>query len=139
MSGFEYRVNGGSPVDVGNVLRSILNALSPSTTYLFEVRSYDREGIRSRWVPVTGETPEAPAAPPVPTGLVVTGFTSSSISVTCDDMDVEPPAAPASFTAVAQSDTEILLEVLDVSPPAAPSSFTATAQSDTEIELVVTD
>jgi hypothetical protein len=88
-----------------------------------------------------GDVPE-PELPPIPTGLEVTDFSSSTISVTCDDMDAEAPAAPLSFTAVAQSGTTVLLAVLDEpppDPPDAPASFTAVAQSDTEILLDVTD
>jgi hypothetical protein len=69
--GFEYRVNGGPPVDVGAVLQAIVSTLSPGTSYLFEVRSYDRVGIRSVWVPVVGVTEGGPG--PSLSGFAVAG------------------------------------------------------------------
>jgi len=65
VAGYEYRINGGTAVDVGNVLTTIVSALSPDTSYDFEVRSYDAAGNRSAWSSiVAGVTDPAPPAVP---------------------------------------------------------------------------
>ncbi len=73
VAGYEYRVNGGSPVDAGNVLLASVTGLTSDTSYNFEVRSYDLAGNRSAWSPVV-------AASTLPTFRVA------------DIMDVEPNA-----------------------------------------------
>ena len=50
--GYEYRINGGTPVDVGDVLTIPVTGLSPSTEYDFEVRKRDDAGNYSAWSPV---------------------------------------------------------------------------------------
>lgn len=55
--GYQYRVDGGSPIDVGTDLDATVTGLTPDTTYLFEVRSYF-SGIYSDWVDVTESTPD---------------------------------------------------------------------------------
>lgn len=49
--GYEYRIDGGSPVDVGlpDPLTFIVDGLESSTEYDFEVRGYDAEGNRTPW------------------------------------------------------------------------------------------
>jgi chitodextrinase len=49
VSGFRVRIDGGTPVDVGNVLEYEVLGLSPATTYSFEVQSYDNAGNFSAW------------------------------------------------------------------------------------------
>lgn len=56
ITGYEVRVNGGSPIDVGNVLEYLVSALSPDTEYDFEVRSYTDTGARSEWSAVVSAT-----------------------------------------------------------------------------------
>jgi lysophospholipase L1-like esterase len=71
VTGYEYRVNGGSAVDVGNVLATPVTGLSASTTYTFQVRAYDAAGNRSAYSStVSGTTPAAPDSPDDITGLV---------------------------------------------------------------------
>lgn len=48
VEGYEVRVDGGAPVDVGNVLTYTLSALTPGTTYEVEVRAYG-EWDESDW------------------------------------------------------------------------------------------
>lgn len=55
-AGYQYRVDGGSPVDAGNVLTATVGSLTPETTYEFEVRAY-LEGTFSDWVSVEETTP----------------------------------------------------------------------------------
>lgn len=58
VAGYEYRIDGGPAVDVGNVLSHLVTGLTPSTAYDFEIRSYDGAGNRSGWSspPVTETT-----------------------------------------------------------------------------------
>jgi lysophospholipase L1-like esterase len=49
IAGYEYRVDGGEPVDVGDVLTTIVAGLQSGTEYDFEVRSYNDVGLRSPW------------------------------------------------------------------------------------------
>lgn len=59
IAGYEYRVNGGTAVDVGNVLLTTVSGLTPDTDYEFEVRSYDDSGNRSAWSAVVSARTEA--------------------------------------------------------------------------------
>jgi hypothetical protein len=56
VAGYEIRVNGGSPLDVGNVLSFLETGLSPLTLYNFELRSYDEAGNRSDWTAIVSAT-----------------------------------------------------------------------------------
>jgi len=47
VTGYEYRLNAGSWVDVGNVLTTNINARTPGSTDTFEVRAYDAAGNKS--------------------------------------------------------------------------------------------
>lgn len=47
VTGYEYRLNGGSWVSVGNVLTTNITGRTPSSTDTFEVRAYDAAGNRS--------------------------------------------------------------------------------------------
>lgn len=49
ISGYEYRIGVGSPVNVGNVLTANVTGLTAATVYDFQVRSYDNLGLRSAW------------------------------------------------------------------------------------------
>lgn len=48
-AGYEYRKDGGSPIDVGNTLTTTVTGLVIDTEYTFEVRAYDDVGNRSAW------------------------------------------------------------------------------------------
>lgn len=66
IAGYEYRKDGGSPVDVGNVLSKLVTGLTADTDYAFEVRAYDHGGNRSPWataIPSPVHTPAGPASP----------------------------------------------------------------------------
>ena len=54
-AGYEYRIDGGTPVDVGNVTSTVVTGLDPDTSYLFEVRAY-LSGDFSAWADVTTST-----------------------------------------------------------------------------------
>jgi chitodextrinase len=49
VTGYEYRINGGASVDVGNVLTTSITGLSASTSYDLQVRAYDGAGAFSAW------------------------------------------------------------------------------------------
>lgn len=53
--GYQYRVNGGSPVDVGSNLSAIVSGLTPATSYNFEIRSYNAERHYSPWSAVVSK------------------------------------------------------------------------------------
>ena len=47
VTGYEYRLNAGSWVDLGNVLTTNISARTPGATDTFEVRAYDAAGNRA--------------------------------------------------------------------------------------------
>jgi lysophospholipase L1-like esterase len=51
-SGYEIRVDGGTPIDVGNVLAYLALSLTPGVEHDFEGRSYDENGVRSGWTTI---------------------------------------------------------------------------------------
>lgn len=66
VSGYEYRLDGGSAVDVGDVLTKALTGLTPTTEYDAEVRAYDSSGastVYSAWSNVKTFTTDSPVAP----------------------------------------------------------------------------
>lgn len=65
ITGYEYRMNGGTPVNVGMALSASVTGLTANTSYNFEVRSYTSSGYYSEWSPVVTETTLIPQ-----TGLV---------------------------------------------------------------------
>lgn len=78
ISSYEYRIKPtasgtwGSPVDVGNVLTTIISALDRDTSYDIEVRAKDDLGVYSPWTPVTtgSTTTEYTEKASLTTGLV---------------------------------------------------------------------
>lgn len=56
-SGYEYSIDGGSAVDVGNVLTTPVTGLTPFQQYGFRVRAYDASGNRSAWSATVNATP----------------------------------------------------------------------------------
>lgn len=63
VAGYEYRVNGGTPVDVGSVLSTVVTGLATATSYDFEVRAYDGLGQYSDWSPVVTASTGAATLP----------------------------------------------------------------------------
>jgi chitodextrinase len=67
VSGYHYRLNGGSHVDVGNYLEQEIIGLTPNTAYSIQVRAYDNLGATGSWSnTVIGTT--ASAANPIIVG-----------------------------------------------------------------------
>jgi hypothetical protein len=67
--GFEYRIDGGSAVDMGNVLTFPVTGLSSGTEYDFEVRKRDNAGNVSAWSSIVSATTDAGFTPASETGL----------------------------------------------------------------------
>lgn len=57
---YEVRINGGTPINVGNVLAHQFTGLSPSTVYLMEVRALGPGGT-SGWASLSAITAPAPS------------------------------------------------------------------------------
>jgi chitodextrinase len=69
--GFEYRIDGGSAVDMGNVLTFPVTGLAAGTEYDFEVRKRDNAGNVSAWSSIVSATTDAaPFTPSDETGGV---------------------------------------------------------------------
>jgi chitodextrinase len=64
VTGYEIRIDGGAPIDIGLNLNSNRTGLSENTEYDFEVRAYDAAGNRSDWSPVETVSTLADTAPP---------------------------------------------------------------------------
>lgn len=56
-SGYEVSIDGGTAIDVGNVLTYDATGLTPFQEYSFRVRAYDAQGVRSSWSPTILATP----------------------------------------------------------------------------------
>lgn len=76
---YDYRVDGGAPVSLGNVLTVHITGLAVATSYDVEVRSVNAGGVSS-WASVEATT-SAPEPPDPPTGLTQIGATTSSVTV----------------------------------------------------------
>jgi PKD repeat protein len=75
VQGYEYRVDGGAAVDVGNVLTAIVDGLTQNTSYEFEVRAYDRSGNYSDWCsPITVTSPDVPILDQISTGTQIVAY-----------------------------------------------------------------
>lgn len=59
VTGYEYRIDGGSAVDMGLTKPFTVSGLTASTEYGFEVRAYDAAGNASAWSSVVSETTDA--------------------------------------------------------------------------------
>lgn len=75
---YEVRVNGGTPVDVGNVTSTTISSLTAGTTYTVEVRTVATGSGASSWVSVSASTTPPPNPP---TGLAQTAATPTSVTV----------------------------------------------------------
>jgi hypothetical protein len=78
-TGYDVRIDGGAPIDVGNVLTHQFTGLDVDTSYTLEVRAYNVVGD-SGWASIVGDTDPLPA----PTGLVVLATTPDTIEVGWD-------------------------------------------------------
>lgn len=76
-TGYDVRIDGGSPTDVGNVLTHDFTGLTPGTSYTLEVRAYNAAGDSS-WASITASTT---APPGTPTGLVETVLSPTSVEL----------------------------------------------------------
>lgn len=59
-AGYDVRIDGGSPIDIGNVLTYDFTGLTPGTTYTLEVRAYNAGGD-SGWSSIEATTGAAGA------------------------------------------------------------------------------
>lgn len=84
VTGYEYRIDGGTAVDAGAGVTETVTSLSPSTAYTFEVRAYDAAGNRSAWSTVATETTDAAAdsTPPTVGTLAGSSITASGFTLT---------------------------------------------------------
>ena len=69
VTGYEYRIDGGTAVDAGAGVAETVTGLTASTEYDFEVRAYDAAGNRSGWSSVATETTDAGWTPASLTAL----------------------------------------------------------------------
>lgn len=77
VTGYEYRLNSGSWVAVGNVLSVGLTGLSSYTNYTFEVRA--RDGANNAGPARSGSFRTADGTPPTqPGGLIISNITGTS-------------------------------------------------------------
>jgi chitodextrinase len=83
VTGYEYRLNGGTYTSVGNVLTTNLTGLTASTAYTVDVRAFDAAGNRSAIITGTFTTSAASdTVAPTMTGSITVGtVTSTSIQI----------------------------------------------------------
>lgn len=84
VTGYEYRIGSGSPVDAGTGESENVGSLSASTSYSFQVRAYDAAGNRSDWSTSASATtlagPDTTA--PTPGTLTSSAITTSGFTLT---------------------------------------------------------
>lgn len=80
---YEYRVDGGTPVDVGLVITTEITGLDPSTSYDVEVRTVAATG-ESTWAGPLMVTTADPPEPP--TGLEIVATTTTSLGFVWDEL-----------------------------------------------------
>lgn len=103
ISGYELRLDSGTPINVGNVLTHIFNSLTPETAYSVEVRAYDSAGAYSGWsVPliVTTAVAGSGGTPPLitysfdsstPSGDQVTGQNMTTLAYAGGQLSINGP------------------------------------------------
>ena len=84
VASYEYSINGGAYVDVGNVLTANLSGLTPSTIYTVLVRDKDPAGNLS--APISGSFTTTAVAPtisvqPAPQSAVVGGTATFTVAI----------------------------------------------------------
>lgn len=84
VTGYHYRLNGGSWVSIGTTTTVALTGLTASTTYTFEVQARDAAGLYSESSSASFTTPAAPdtTPPSAPGALSISDITSSSAKTT---------------------------------------------------------
>lgn len=90
VTGYEYRIAGGSWVDAGNVLTVNISGRTPSTTEDFEVRAYDAAGNRSTPALIESVTLEAGAVSIAVQHDLDSGNINPSLTVITDSAGSEP-------------------------------------------------
>src|SRR5438105_3765113 len=104
--GYQYRINGGSPVNAGSDLAELIAGLS-QTSYAFQVRAFNDAGKYSGWSTIVNRAP-LPPGPAAPTGLRLTVIDDSSILAEWDPpADTTPPSVPVMTAPTGVTDTEI--------------------------------
>ena len=103
VTGYEYRVGGGTAVDAGAGLTETVTGLTASTLYSFEVRAYDAAGNRSGWSTAASATTSAPPAdstPPTVGTMAATSITETGFTLTVSGASdaVALHATPYAFT-----------------------------------------
>lgn len=103
VTGYEYRVNGGTAVDAGAGLAETVAGLTASTLYSFEVRAYDAAGNRSDWSTAASATTSAPPAdstPPTVGTMAASSITETGFTLTVSGASdtVALHATPYAFT-----------------------------------------
>jgi hypothetical protein len=78
-TGYDVRIDGGAPIDVGNVLVYDFTGLLPESVHTLEVRAYNTGGD-SAWASIGGTCLDLPA----PTGLVILGSDEDTITLGWD-------------------------------------------------------
>jgi hypothetical protein len=78
MKGFEYRIDGGTPVDAGDVLTTPITGLSASTSYNFEVRKRSDDGSYSAWSAVASGTTSGSGGGPAVISASIDTYTYKS-------------------------------------------------------------
>lgn len=62
VTGYRYRIGGGTPVDAGAGTTEVVSGLTASTSYTFEVSAYDAAGNHSGWSTPDSATTDADPA-----------------------------------------------------------------------------
>lgn len=101
VTGYEYRIDGGTAVDAGTGTTETVTGLTPATEYDFEVRAYDAAGNRSAWSTVATETTSAVVDTTTPTAGTLAGSsitdTGFTLTVTGATDETALAAEPYSF------------------------------------------
>jgi hypothetical protein len=102
VAGYQYRINGGTPVDVGNELTAVISSLTSNTLYAIEVRAYDVSGNFSTWSSLSHSTPP----------YMLEGFSTSNMRAFDFKKSVPDYSGPAARLTISGVDTDVSFEEL---------------------------
>ncbi len=104
VTGYDIRVDGGSPIGVGAVTSHTLTSLTASTSYAIDIRAKDAAGNNSAYSSVINVATDADATPPNPDPAVIQLIVvDSDTQITVTAQTGTDPSGPVEYSFVVTS------------------------------------